>query len=76
MTGRSGGAVLFALTALALISAPGSAQSPKELKTKSGSSVVVVNFINPRPDCSANPGPIAVPIVREKPANYGKGRNA
>jgi hypothetical protein len=42
---------------------------PKELKTKSGSSVVVVNFINPRPDCSSNPGPIAVPVVREKPAN-------
>jgi hypothetical protein len=46
-----------------------SAQSPKELKTKSGTSVVVVNFLNPRPDCSANPGPIAVPVIREKPAN-------
>jgi hypothetical protein len=45
------------------------AQSPKELKTKSGSSVVVVNFLNARPDCSANPGPIAVPVIREKPAN-------
>jgi hypothetical protein len=46
-----------------------SAQSPKELITKSGTSVVVVNFLNPRPDCSANPGPIAVPVIREKPAN-------
>jgi hypothetical protein len=46
-----------------------SAQSPKELKTKSGTSVVVVNLLNPRPDCSANPGPIAVPVIREKPAN-------
>ena len=31
--------------------------------------MVVVNFVNPRADCSANPGPIAIPIVREKPAN-------
>jgi len=46
-----------------------SAQGPKELKRKSGTSVVVVNFLNPRPDCSANPGPIAVPVIREKPAN-------
>jgi hypothetical protein len=69
MTGRFAKAALFAVTTLALSGVPASAQSPKELKTKSGSSVVVVNFINPRPDCSANPGPIAVPVVREKPAN-------
>lgn len=31
--------------------------------------MVMVNFVNPRPDCSANPGPIAVPVIREKPAN-------
>jgi hypothetical protein len=60
--------VIFAVT-LGLGSAPTFAQSPKELKTTSGSSVVVVNFVNPRPDCSANPGPMAVPVVREKPAN-------
>ena len=61
--------VLIAVTTLALCSMHASAQSPKELKTKSGTSVVVVNFLNPRPDCSANPGPIAVPVIREKPAN-------
>jgi hypothetical protein len=61
--------VLFAVTALALSGALAYAQSPKELKTKSGSSVVVVNFLNARPDCSANPGPISVPVIREKPAN-------
>jgi hypothetical protein len=62
-------AVLIALTTLALCDLHASAQSPKELKTKSGTSVVVVNFLNARPDCSANPGPIAVPVIREKPAN-------
>ena len=59
----------IAATILTLCSMRAAAQSPKELKTKSGISVVVVNFLNPRPDCSANPGPIAVPVVREKPAN-------
>ena len=59
----------MALTILVLCSTPASAQSPKELKTRSGTSVVMVNFVNPRPDCSANPGPIAVPVIREKPAN-------
>jgi hypothetical protein len=61
--------VVAAVTAVAAIGITASAQTPKELKTKSGSSVVVVNFINPRTDCSANPGPIAIPVVREKPAN-------
>jgi hypothetical protein len=60
---------LIALGILAQCSAHASAQTPKELKTKSGSSVVVVNFLNARPDCSANPGPMALPVVREKPAH-------
>jgi len=59
----------FAAIAVTLPGTTASAQTPKELKTKSGSAVVVVNFVNPRADCSANPGPIAIPIVREKPAN-------
>jgi hypothetical protein len=59
----------MALAILALCGMPASAQSPKELKTRSGISVVMVNFLNARPDCSANPGPIAVPVIREKPAN-------
>jgi hypothetical protein len=45
------------------------AQSPKELKTKVGVPVVLVNFLNARPDCSTNPGTVAVPIVRGAPAN-------
>lgn len=60
---------LGVLAAASLSSASSGAQAPKELKTKSGASVVVVNFINARPDCSVSPGPVAVPTVREKPAN-------
>jgi hypothetical protein len=62
-------AILMAASALALCATSASAQTPKEIKAKSGSSVVVVNFLNARPDCSSNPGPIAVPVIREKPAN-------
>jgi hypothetical protein len=45
------------------------AQSPKELKTKVGLPVVLVNFLNPRADCSSNPGPVAVPIISGAPVN-------
>lgn len=45
------------------------AQNPKLLKTKSGVSVILVNLVNARPDCSAKPGPTAVPVLREKPAS-------
>ena len=45
------------------------AQSPKELRTKIGVPVVLVNFLNARPDCSTNPGPVAVPVVSGAPTN-------
>ena len=51
----------------AFVVAPAWSQVPKELKTKTGSSVVLANFINPRPDCSMNPGTVAVPIVSGPP---------
>jgi hypothetical protein len=62
-------AVLMAASVVALCAMSASAQAPKEITAKSGSSVVIVNFLNARPDCSSNPGPIAVPVIREKPAN-------
>ena len=62
-------AVLMTASALTLCAMSASAQTPKEIKAKSGSPVVIVNFLNARPDCSSNPGPIAVPVIREKPAN-------
>jgi len=58
---------LLSATALSL-NATASAQTPKDLKVGAGQSVVLVNLINPRPDCSNNPGPMAVPIV-SKPAS-------
>jgi hypothetical protein len=46
-----------------------SAQTPKELKTKKGVAVALVNLLNTRPGCTSNPAPVAVPLVKEKPAN-------
>jgi len=66
---RLAGAIRIAAIAFTLCGSGASAQSPKELKTKVGTSVVIVNFLSARPDCSASPGPIAVPVIREKPAN-------
>jgi hypothetical protein len=54
---------------LACLAQPALAQMPKELKTRPGVAVAVVNLVNPRPDCSVNPGPVALPSVRQKPAN-------
>ncbi len=62
-------AALIAVSILTLDISSATAQTPKEIKAKSGIPVAIVNFLNARPDCSANPGPIAVPVIREKPAN-------
>lgn len=61
------GISFISLIALSLNSSA-SAQTPKDLKVNAGQSVVLLNLINPRPDCSTNPGPMAVPIVN-KPTN-------
>lgn len=45
------------------------AQTPKEMKTKVGMSVVLVNFLNASPDCSTNPGSVAVPVISGAPSN-------
>ena len=58
-----------AMVSLVLFSMSAWAQTAKELKTKSGSSVVLVNFVSARTDCSSIPGPITVPVVRDKPTN-------
>ena len=54
---------------LALIASPAAGQTAKELKTKKGVPVALVNLLNVRPGCTGNPAPVAVPAVREKPAN-------
>ncbi|MBR0850292.1 hypothetical protein JQ543_21285 [Bradyrhizobium diazoefficiens] len=61
-------ALVGALAAI-FASASVSAQTPKELKTKSGTPVLVVNLLDARPDCSASPGPVPLPTLPEKPAN-------
>ena len=58
-----------AMVTLVLFSMSAWAQTAKELKTKSGSSVALVNFVSAQTDCSSIPGPITVPVVRDKPTN-------
>ena len=60
---------LIVATAMTTFGSRATAQTPKELKMQSGKSVVVVNLLSTRPDCSSNPGPISVPVLREKPTN-------
>lgn len=60
------------LSAAAMVGPCGStvsADTPKELKVKSGTSLAAVNFVNPKSGCSALPGPVALSSLREKPAN-------
>ena len=60
---------LIVATAMTTFGSLATAQTPKELTVQSGKSVVVVNLLSTRPDCSSNPGPISVPVLREKPTN-------
>jgi hypothetical protein len=61
---------IMCLAAAALLATlPAAAQNAKELKTKKGTSVALVNLLNAKSDCSSNFAPIAVPVVREKPVN-------
>jgi hypothetical protein len=62
-------AAFFVAAIIGLCVSTASADTPKELKVKSGTSVAVVNLVDPKPDCSASPGPVALPSLREKPAN-------
>jgi len=60
---------LVAAAAMAISASPAIAQNPKELTVQSGKSVILVNLVSPRPDCSSTPGPFELPVLREKPAN-------
>jgi hypothetical protein len=57
------------LTILVLCASPAAGQTAKELKTKRGVSIPLVNLLNVRQGCTSSPGPVAIPVVREKPAN-------
>jgi hypothetical protein len=54
---------------VALGAPPTAAQTAKELRTKKGVAVSLVNLLSVRPGCTSNPAPVAVPVVREKPTN-------
>ena len=60
---------LTLIIALALNAAPALGQTAKEVKTKKGASVALVNLLNLKPGCASVPAPVAIPVVREKPAN-------
>jgi hypothetical protein len=62
-------ATLAFFVILALGAPPAAAQTAKELRTKKGVSVSLVNLLSVRPGCTSNPAPVAVPVVREKPTN-------
>ena len=61
--------LLTVMLVLSLGAVAAAAQSPKELKTKKGTPVALVNLLSTKPGCASNPGPVAVPLVREKPMN-------
>lgn len=63
------GSRLLGVFGLMVLSHAAGAQTPKELRTKPNVSVAVVNLINPRPDCSVNPGPVALPGLRQPPSH-------
>ena len=44
-------------------------QSAKELSTKPGTPVLLLDLLNSRPDCSSNPGPVAIPVISTSPTN-------
>jgi hypothetical protein len=58
-------AMVFLLLGVAFAAA----QTPKELRTKKGVPVALVNLLSTKPGCSSSPGPVAVPLVKDKPAN-------
>jgi len=55
--------------AIALCGSNANADGPKEIKAESGKPVILGNFLNAPANCGANPGPIPVPALREKPAH-------
>ena len=60
---------LALLVVLTLGTTAATGQTAKEIKTKKGVSVPLVNLLNLRPGCTGSPAPVAIPVVRDKPAN-------
>jgi hypothetical protein len=60
-------ALLTSLLLTVAATGAGWAQAPKEIKTRQGASVALINLVNPKKDCSVSPGPVLLPTVRQAP---------
>lgn len=58
-------AALLSLTVAA--NGPARAQTPKQIKTRQGVSIGLINLVSPKKDCSIAPGPVILPTVRQAP---------
>jgi hypothetical protein len=61
--------LLIGVAAITLFGSIATADTPKELKTEKGKSVVLGTFVNAPSNCSSNPGPNPVPVLYEKPSH-------
>jgi hypothetical protein len=61
--------ILVAASIIALSGTPARAQAPQQVKTEKNKSLILGNFMNALSNCSTNPGPLPLPILREKPAH-------
>jgi hypothetical protein len=62
----------FSVCVLAAVTLFGSAlraDEAKEIKTQKGKAVVLGEFLNTPSDCSSNPLPSPLPVLREKPSH-------
>ena len=60
---------LVAVSIIALSGTPANAQTPQQVKTEKNKSLILGNFMNAPSNCGTNPGPLPLPILREKPAH-------
>ena len=65
--------VLFAVATIALFGTVAKADAPKEVKTEKNKAVILGNFLNAPNNCGTNPGPVPLPILRERPSHGGVG---
>jgi len=69
MTYRPMSALIAVAMMIALSGTPASAQTPQEVKTDKNKALILGNFLNAPSNCGTNPGPVPLPILREKPAH-------
>jgi hypothetical protein len=65
--------VLLAAAAVVLSGPVARADAPKEIRTDKNKPVVLGNFLSAPSNCGTNPGPIPMPMLREKPTHGAVG---